>query len=198
LEEITKTVVGLGAYFSNLSLFLLLLVYGYENISTVRELGYYTTYVALIYFGSESLLVIYLMFELTMVPILVIVLIWGRQPEKLSATYYAVVYTGLFSVPFLLVIVQIEGLSVSCYFSPLYVSLAYLIFLVKVPIFIVHLWLPKVHVEAPTSGSLLLAALLLKVGLYGFIKIIVLLNISIYGVLVASYIGIVIATLCAS
>ena len=64
--------------------------------------------------------------------------------------------------------------------------------------FITHLWLPKVHVEAPTSGSLVLAALLLKVGLYGLIKYMVLVGVSLHIVLVAAYIGVVIAPLCAS
>ena len=92
-----------------MALFLLLLVNFYEGVNAIQESVMYTTYLSLLYFNTDSILVLYITFELTIAPVLLIVLVWGGQPEKISAAYYAVVFTGVFSVPFLIVIVQMEG-----------------------------------------------------------------------------------------
>jgi len=96
-------------YFSSISLFLTFLVLSYEKALSVSSLFYVTSYISLLYFRVDSLIVLYMAFEVVMVPVLLMVLLWGSQPEKLSSVYYIAVYTGLFSFPFVAVIVQVEG-----------------------------------------------------------------------------------------
>mgnify|MGYP002784549190 CR=1 FL=1 len=104
-----------------------------------------------------------------------IILGWGYQPERLVATLYILFYTFSRSFPFLVLVLALS--------SPRLIDVALhqtgsilwslerfillLPFLVKMPIFFFHLWLPKAHVEAPAYGSIVLAGVLLKIGGYG-------------------------------
>nr|AWV84558.1 NADH dehydrogenase subunit 4 [Anopheles funestus]AWV84571.1 NADH dehydrogenase subunit 4 [Anopheles funestus]AWV84883.1 NADH dehydrogenase subunit 4 [Anopheles funestus] len=139
-------------------------------------------------FSSMSMFMFYLFFEASLIPTLFLILGWGYQPERLQAGIYLLFYTLLASLPLLIGIFYILNfmntlsfiLLSNCFFmnmNLLYLSLVFA-FLVKMPMFLVHLWLPKAHVEAPVSGSMILAGILLKLGGYGLLRMFSLLQIS--------------------
>jgi NADH-ubiquinone oxidoreductase chain 4 len=102
-----------------------------------------------------------------------LILGWGYQPERLQAGIYVLFYTLLASLPMFVGIFYIyDSLNSVCFyllaglasFSSLFYFCIIFAFLVKMPMFLVHLWLPRAHVEAPVSGSIILAGVLLKLG----------------------------------
>jgi len=127
-------------------------------------------------FLTQTLMMYYIIFELSLVPISIMILFYGRQPERISARLYILMYTMVFRTPFLLVVVQFlprqlfdtrNALSISFLIG----LLLLLPFLVKIPIIGLHFWLPKAHVEARTRGSMILAGVLLKLGSYGLARV---------------------------
>nr|WHE42555.1 NADH dehydrogenase subunit 4 [Habroloma sp.] len=129
-------------------------------------------------FSSLNLFIFYLFFEVSLVPTLLLILGWGYQPERLQAGIYLLFYTMFASLPMMISIFYIYYYSMSLDFyylktidsGFLFFCLNF-VFFIKLPMYFVHLWLPKAHVEAPVSGSMILAGVMLKLGGYGLIRL---------------------------
>nr|YP_009995241.1 NADH dehydrogenase subunit 4 [Ochthebius plesiotypus]QNP09618.1 NADH dehydrogenase subunit 4 [Ochthebius plesiotypus] len=159
-------------------------------------------------FCSMNLFIFYLFFEMSLIPTLILIIGWGYQPERIQAGIYLLFYTMFASLPMML--------SIFWYYS-MYGSLDYyflidvnyflmymginMVFFIKMPMYFVHLWLPKAHVEAPVSGSMILAGIMLKLGGYGLIRVMkMFINVSMminYIIIMISLIGgIIISLIC--
>nr|QEL51296.1 NADH dehydrogenase subunit 4 [Anoplotrupes stercorosus] len=130
-------------------------------------------------FASMNLFVFYLFFEMSLIPTLILIIGWGYQPERIQAGIYLLFYTLFASLPMMISIFYYYELFNTLDFFFFYKSInnfmfyicMNMVFLIKMPMYFVHLWLPKAHVEAPVSGSMILAGVMLKLGGYGLMRL---------------------------
>ena len=144
---------------------------GYVPSAALGSLAVALGSVCVAFFCCRRSLSFYILFELSLLPTLAMVLLYGYQPEKLRAGGHLLLYTALRSLPLLVLLISLppyftawRGVMVPGGVAAIALTIA---FIVKRPIYGVHLWLPKAHVEAPVVGSMALAGILLKLGSFG-------------------------------
>lgn len=153
---------------------------GCYNINLFILINLCIIFILLIIFSSLNFLYIYISFEFVLIPLFLLIIGWGYQPERLMAGLYLFFYTVFISLPLLLIIIVVYMDFGSLFFDYLKLNsnfflihfIIVFVFMVKFPIYLVHFWLPKAHVQAPVSGSIILAGVILKIGGYGLIRII--------------------------
>jgi proton-translocating NADH-quinone oxidoreductase chain M len=186
--ELSFGVDGISIFFILLSTFLIpICLLGSWVTVNKNPKFYYIAFLSIeffliLVFSVRDILFFYIFFESILIPMFIIIGIWGSRERKIRASYLFFLYTLFGSLLMLLSIIYIYYIIGTTeyetilmfnfnFFEQKLIWLSFFIsFAAKVPMLPVHIWLPEAHVEAPTAGSVLLAGILLKLGTYGFIR----------------------------
>jgi len=184
---------NLSISFIILTTFLIPITLGIGLINIKYRLKEYLIYFFLLeillinFFLVTNLLLFYIYFEAVLIPMFLIILIWGSRKRKIHASFlfffftligslfmllgilWLYLYVGELNIQILQYIILPKEYQLILWF------LFFVAFAVKVPKYPVHSWLPEAHVEAPTGGSIILAGVLLKLGLYGMLRVLLVL-----------------------
>nr|UTN43133.1 NADH dehydrogenase subunit 4 [Saemundssonia lari] len=129
----------------------------------------------MLFFVSSDFLMLFIFFEVSIIPLLFILGKGGSSSERMSAGLYLTLFTFTSSIPLFIFCLKCSQSGVNLIFtgaeSSGFLSLSLLGFLVKLPLFSLHSWLPRAHVESPLVGSVLLAGVMLKLGFYGLFRL---------------------------
>lgn len=177
---------GISLFFILLTTFLIPICLLVSNVETQCK-EYHIAFLILeslmlALFSVLDLFLFYIFFESVLIPIFVIIGVWGSRERKVRAAYQFFLYTLtgslLMLLALLLIYLQAGSLDLQILYTTPFTEERQLLlwcaffasFAVKVPMVPVHIWLPEAHVEAPTAGSVLLAGIMLKLGTYGFLR----------------------------
>lgn len=159
-------------------------------------------------FFSTNIFIFYVFFEARLIPMVIIIIGWGYQVDRIQASIYLLIYTIFGSLPLLLILsyfyIELNRIYFTILFYNNYYDFGSLFFyliimlggLVKIPLYFIHIWLPKAHVEAPVSGSIILAGIILKLGRYIIYRFINIFNVSINFTHILVRVGIIGSVYC--
>ena len=182
----------LDIYIDEVSIFIVYILVFVLFVSYIYSLSFKSYYSLLLVFMSillfcfgvfttSSLFLLYLFYEASLIPILYVILKWGSYPERSVRAVILLIYTSIFTFPFIAVLFVFYNLNGNFLLTSSSLMtfngidsfssvVIFLTFAVKLPVYGLHFWLPIAHVEAPTFGSMILAGVLLKLGGVGLLR----------------------------